>query len=82
MEDAAPKSTIDKRQKMGIKVTCTECKQKMVDNVLEHLPTCSANMFKPVTGYGMMPPGQTIHFDTPEEQEKFMKNLSGASSDL
>lgn len=60
---------------MAAHVSCSECKQKMVNSVLEHSSTCSANAFTSHTGYGTMPPAQVIKFDTIEEQEAFNENL-------
>lgn len=66
---------------MGITTSCIECKQKMVDSVLEHTKECSARLSKSQTGTGMIPPSMGITFDTLEEQKKFMDNLkTGASN--
>lgn len=66
---------------MSAEVSCTECKQKMVDNVMEHLPTCSVTIMQPITfTLEARGPGMTIKFDTPEEQAEWFSNLSGGST--
>lgn len=63
-----------------MKITCTECKQKSEDGILEHLETCTANLFKPTisTDY-LRPLAQAIEFESKEEQDKFYPGLSGGS---
>jgi len=64
---------------MSITTSCVECKQKMVDGVLEHTKECSANHFKTYIGTATSPPALKLTFDTPEEQKKFMDNLGTSS---
>lgn len=65
---------------MAIKTYCSECDAQTIDGVMKHKKGCSAILFQPQTGTGIMPPGQTIKFDTPEEQEEFMRKLKGSSN--
>lgn len=63
---------------MTITTSCTECKAKSQDGILEHLKTCSAAKPTIYTLESRMPAIQ-INFDTPEEQAKWMRNISKSS---
>ncbi len=62
-----------------MRITCTECEAEMVDSILRHTKDCSANNFMPRIGEYQRPPSQTLTFDTPEEQKKWLKKLGTAS---
>ena len=61
---------------MAVKMSCAECKAVSQDGVLQHIDSCSANMFKRRTGYGIQPPATVLHFDTKKERGVFMRNIS------
>ena len=65
---------------MGIKSRCTECgAESSGSGGIVHAMTCTAALLEPKIGYGMRPPATELVFDTPEEQEAFMKKLKGSS---
>lgn len=64
---------------MGITTSCVECKQKMVDGVLEHLKSCSGNLTYMRPDDYIRPPATVINFDTLEEREKFMAGLEAST---
>lgn len=63
---------------MAITTSCSECKAKTVDGVMEHIGGCSAYMFKPTIMHEQRPPAIEIHFDTLEEQAEWMRKLTGS----
>lgn len=69
---------------MSITTTCTECKQKMVDGILEHAIGCDGYLLRHMSGTDYIrPPALALSFDTPEEQAEWLRKLkpnSGASS--
>lgn len=68
---------------MSIEVTCGECKQKMVNSVLEHNSGCSANAFAEHQGTDYLrPPTTIIKFSSPEERAEWLKNLNGSSANI
>jgi len=63
---------------MGLRSYCSECG---AETGTKHKKTCTANMFKPMSGTDYIRyPATTIKFDTPEEQAEWLSNLKGGSA--
>ncbi len=65
---------------MSITSYCSECKAVMMDGVLKHHSSCSANKFKmkPSTDY-FRPPSIVLKFDSKAEQDEWLNKLKGSS---
>lgn len=65
-----------------ITISCTECKAKSQDGILEHSDKCSANLIKNKieTDY-IRPPAIKLNFDTPEEQAEWYRKLEVGSGE-
>lgn len=62
-----------------ITTSCTECKAKSRDGILEHLKTCTAAKPTTYTLESRMPAMQ-INFDTPEEQAEWLRKLNSGQA--
>jgi len=65
---------------MSIRTYCAECDQQTIDGVLRHTADCTANKLLANRGVEYLrQPATRIEFDTPKEQETFMRNLTKSS---
>lgn len=68
---------------MSIEVTCNECGQKMVNQVIQHSKGCDGYLLQNISGTDyIVPPASTVKFSSKEEADKFMKNLGTGGKNL
>lgn len=64
---------------MNVTTSCSECKARMADGILEHVKGCSASVIKMYLGIDYLRhPGTLISFDTPKEAAEWLSKLTGS----